>query len=95
MKAQLIIRDKFLFEDGYFYEVVIWKTPSNVPPTTHGYKYRLFYGKNGERIIGYDNERGKGDYRHFRSVETAYVFSSIENLLNDFEADMNKERGER
>jgi hypothetical protein len=94
MKAQLIIRDKFLFEDGYFYEVVIWKTPSNVPPTTHGYKYRLFYGKNGERIIGYDNERGKGDHRHFRSVETSYVFSSIENLLNDFEADMNKERGE-
>ncbi len=94
MKARLIIRDKVLYDDGYFSEVVIWKTPTNVPPTTHAYKYRLFYGTSGERIIGYDNERGKGDHRHYRTVELPYTFSSVVDLLNDFEADMNKERGE-
>jgi Family of unknown function (DUF6516) len=94
MRAELIIRDKVFYEDGYFYEVVIWKTPTNVPPTTHGYKYRLFYGRQSERIIGFDNERGKGDHRHYRTLEVPYVFSSISNLLNDFEADILKERGE-
>jgi hypothetical protein len=74
--------------------VVIWKTPENVPPTTHGYKYRLFYGHAGKRIIGYDNERGKGDHRHYREVELAYDFKSIAQLLEDFEKDVVKERGD-
>jgi Family of unknown function (DUF6516) len=95
MKAELVVRDQVLFGDGLFWEVVVWKTPTNVPPTTHGYKYRLFYGRAGERIIGYDNERGKGDHRHYRNVEMPYEFSTVTQLLEDFEADIDKERGEK
>jgi Family of unknown function (DUF6516) len=95
MKAELVVRDQVLFGDGLFWEVVVWKTPTNVPPTAHGYKYRLFYGRAGERIIGYDNERGKGDHRHYRNVEMPYEFSSVSLLLEDFEADIDKERGEK
>jgi hypothetical protein len=31
--------------------------------------------------VGYDNERGKGDHRHFQGVESAYAFTSVEQLI--------------
>jgi hypothetical protein len=34
--------------------------------------------------VGYDNERGKGDHRHFRDARTAYTFTTIEQLMADF-----------
>ena len=36
----------------------------------------------------YDNERGKGDHRHIGEKEFAYVFVSVEQLLDDFENDV-------
>jgi len=33
-------------------------------------KYSLFYGRSGVREVGYDNECGKGDHRHFKGGET-------------------------
>ena len=67
--------------------------PAYVPPTTHALKYSLFYGRPGLRIVGYDNERGKGDHRHYRGRESAYRFVSIEKLLADFRADVEAARG--
>jgi hypothetical protein len=50
-------------------EMTIWRVPSAVPPSTHWLKYSLFYGRPGAHEMGYDNERGKGDYRHFKGAE--------------------------
>jgi hypothetical protein len=36
----------------------------------------LFYGRPGLREVGNDNERGKGDHRHFQGTETPYTFST-------------------
>jgi hypothetical protein len=44
---------------------------------------------------GYDNERGKGDHRHFRGVETAYQFSTVEQLIADFWRDVRRLRGDK
>lgn len=93
MRAQLIIRDRRVFADGYILEVVIWGVPIPVPPTEHGFKYRLFYGRPGMRLVGYDNERGKGDHRHHAGREEPYAFSSIAALLDDFEGDVVALRG--
>jgi hypothetical protein len=71
----------------------IWLLPSPVPPSRH--KYSLFYGFRGSRLVGYDNERGKGDHKHLETVEVPYAFVSIERLLNDFRADVERIRGER
>ncbi|MDP2810929.1 MAG: DUF6516 family protein [Rhodocyclaceae bacterium] len=38
--------------------------------------------------VRYDNERGKGDHRHAGGVEAAYDFTSLEDLLADFERDV-------
>ena len=64
--------------------MVLWRVPSPVPPSTHGLKYSLFYGRPGVREVGYDNERGKGDHRHLKGAEAPYMFRSVEQLVADF-----------
>lgn len=91
-KAELLIRERIVYPDGALAEMIVWRVPSPVPPGTHGFKYRLAYVVGGERVIGYDNERGKGDHRHFKGTETPYGFVSIDELLAEFVAEVNEER---
>lgn len=93
MKADLIVRYRHVFADGAIAEAVIWKVPNPVPPSVHDLKYRLFYGKSGQRLIGYDNERGKGDHRHISGHEEPYTFISIEQLMTDFITEITTLRG--
>ena len=93
MKATLLFQQRIDYDDGAIVEMVIWRVPSPVVPSTHGLKYSLFYGRPGLREVGYDNERGKGDHRHFQGTETAYTFSSVERLMTDFWFDMRVLRG--
>ena len=48
---------------------------------------------NGVRVVGFDNERGKGDHCHIKGKERPYVFSSIEQLIEDFIAAVEAARG--
>jgi hypothetical protein len=41
-------------------------------------------------VVGYDNERGKGDHRHLRGAELAYRFVDVQTLLADFMADVER-----
>jgi len=45
--------------------MVIWRLPEAIPPSGHPYKYRLVFVRDGKRVVGYNNERGKGDHKHF------------------------------
>jgi hypothetical protein len=94
MRAKLLIRERIVFEDGALIEIRIWRVPQSVPPATHRLKYSLYYGQHGKRLVGYDNERGKGDHRHYGDREESYRFQSIERLLADFRADVEALRGE-
>jgi hypothetical protein len=40
--------------------------------------------------VRYDNERGKGDHRHVDGQEAPYAFTTVEQLLDDFERDVLK-----
>jgi hypothetical protein len=70
------------------------EVPQPVPPSEHRFKYALFYGRPGERTVLYDNERGKGDHRHYGAHEQAYRFTSVEQLVADFLADVRAMRGD-
>jgi hypothetical protein len=89
MKAVLIHQFKQVFGRGRI-EGVIWRVPDSVPPTQHGCKYRLVYVVAGVRVVGYDNERGKGDHRHIGTREMPYRFVDVPTLLNDFLRDVEK-----
>jgi hypothetical protein len=94
MKATRAFYDRAEFPDGAIVEMTIWRVPAPVAGSAHAFKYRLFYGRPGQRIIGYDNERGKGDHKHIGNREKPYQFSTVEILLADFLADVKRERGE-
>ena len=87
IKAIELFRTKDVHGDG-FVEIVIWKIPAPVAPSEHSYKYRLVYVVKGKRIVGYDNERGKGDHRHRGGRERPYRFVSPQRLIEDFMADV-------
>jgi hypothetical protein len=70
------VKAELLFDDGAIVEMVIWRVPRPVPPSRHSLKYSLFYGRLGVREVGYDNERGKGDHRHFQGSEETYRFTT-------------------
>lgn len=84
MDAQLITRFKNVDPDGSILELVVWRVPKPVPPAKHAYKYRAVYVVNGERVVGFDNERGKGDHCHLDGKERPYRFTTVEQLVEDF-----------
>jgi len=92
MKAELLYRFREDFSDGAILEAVIWRVPRPIPGSQHPYKYRLFYGYPGLRLVGYDNERGKGDHRHQDERELPYLFTTPEKLIDDFLSDIDKLR---
>lgn len=88
MRATLLAHAKEIRDDGSIVEIVIWELPDSLPPSSHCFKYRLYYGAAGVSRVRYDNERGKGDHRHLGEQEYGYVFTSIEKLLEDFQSDV-------
>jgi len=84
MKATLITRLKNVTPEGGIIELVVWRVPEPVPPTDHGYKYRAVYVVDGVRVVGFDNERGKGDHRHVGAQEQPYRFTTVDQLVEDF-----------
>lgn len=90
MKAKQIFYDKAVFADGAMVEMIIWQLPQATTDRPHGLKYSLFYGRDGERVVGYDNERGKGDHKHIRDVQTRYRFVNVERIVADFLADVER-----
>ncbi len=93
-KAELIVRGKETFPDGSIYEVRIWKLPRITPERVHGYKYRLQYClPDGSTLVRYDNRIGKGDHKHIREQIVPYKFVSIEQLIQDFDTDVERVGG--
>ena len=87
MKATPLLIDKRTFAAG-FVQIVVWQVPQPVPPSEHRFKYRLVYVVDGARVVGYDNERGKGDHRHLGDEEMPYTFVDVPTLLDDFWVDV-------
>ncbi len=93
MKAKLLFSDKYVFKDGAIREMIIWQLPGIDAERLHGLKYRLYYGNPDQCLVRYDNERGKGDHRHYGNSEEAYPWVSVQQLIADFKADIEQLRG--
>jgi len=84
MKARLITRFKDVTPEGGVIELVVWRVPEPIPPSSHGFKYRAAYSMDGVRVVGFDNELGKGDHCHIAGIERPYIFTSVGQLIEDF-----------
>lgn len=91
-KAALLYHDKAGLPDGSIVEMKIWRLPQANTERPHGLNYSLFYGRDGQRIVGYDNESGKGDHWHYRDREEPYAFTDVDTLVADFLADVAREQ---
>ena len=79
--------------DGAIREMIHRKLSFRGKSTSHGFKYRLFYGlPDGTPVIRYDNEKGKGDQRHIGDREEPYNFRNVETLISHFLKDIEKKR---
>ncbi|HEY5107775.1 MAG TPA: DUF6516 family protein [Caulobacteraceae bacterium] len=85
---------KRVYDDGRIVEARIWLVPIAVRGSDHQLKYSLSYGSDGDRVVGYDNEAGKGDHRHYNDRQEAYAFTTVEKLVADFLADVSRIRGD-
>jgi hypothetical protein len=88
MKATLLFKQRRAIDAHSFASLVVWKLPEPVPGSTHLYKYSMAYIVSRVCVLRYDNERGKGDHRHWGELETPYVFTTPEQLIADFWADI-------
>ena len=91
MKADLLLRERSILRENAFAELVVWRLPAAMSGSTHRYKYRLALIVEGQCVLRFDNETGKGDHRHVGGSETAYRFISAEQLLADFWTAVDKE----
>ena len=88
MRARLFVDQGVILSEREFVEIVIWEVPVPVHGSGHGLKYWLALVVDGECVLRYDNEAGKGDHRHAGSAQRAYRFESIGKLMADFERDI-------
>ena len=87
VKAVLLVQTRIAYGEGAFAELVLWRVAKPVDASHHGFKYRLAYVVQSACVIRYDNEAGKGDHRHFGSVESIYKFTTPDQLVADFQQD--------
>jgi hypothetical protein len=92
-RARLVFHRKRYYDDGAIAELTLRHVPEPVRGSSHPFKYSLFYGRPGERLVAYDNEPGKGDHRHYDQRQEAYRFTTPDQLLRDFLADVQRLRG--
>lgn len=85
--AELVYWEKRSYAGGVV-EILVWQLPAPVPASEHLFKYRLVFVRDGKRVIGYDNERGKGDHRHLGKKQMRYQFVDEAQLLADFWQDV-------
>lgn len=84
MKATLLLRERRVVAEAAFAELVVWRVPSPVQGSAHGFKYRLALVVSGVCVLRYDNETGKGDHKHIGEDEMPYSFTTPAQLLEDF-----------
>jgi len=90
MKAELLKQHRQRLPNGGLVEMKIWKLPCPVPPCDPTFTYRLVYILNGARLVGFDKERGDGDHEHLDGKKSVYRFVSIDQLLDDFIAEVER-----
>ena len=90
MKAVQLVSTRIAYSESAFAELVLWRLPKPAEGSVHGFKYRLAYVVHGVCVLRYDNEAGKGDHRHVGGTERAYAFTTPEQLIADFQRDIER-----
>lgn len=69
MKATELVRQRIVYAENKFAELVLWRLCQPLAGSGHSFKYRLAYVVNEVCVLRYDNEGGKvskllADFQH-------------------------------
>jgi hypothetical protein len=88
MPAEPLLDERHVLSESAFAELVVWRVPAPVRGSQREFSYRLALVVDGECVLRYDNEAGKGDHRHVGEKEHEYRLKNAEQLLADFWSDV-------
>jgi len=89
MRAALFRRERYVDADGDLVELVLWQVPRSAAyPDGIRYRLALLLAGTKKPAVLYDNHHPKGHHRHRGTLQIAYTFSTIDQLLMDFLADV-------
>jgi len=88
MSAERLLDERHVLSETAFAELVVWRVPKPVRGSAHEFRYRLALVVDGNCVLRYDNEPGKGDHRHVGDKEERYRFTSAAQLSTDFWTDV-------
>jgi len=96
MGSKRILYRKVVDEEGNVLETVIWRVPVSAK-APDGVRYRLAFITAGMRepAVLYDNHHPKGHHRHVEGVQEPYRFETVDKLVRDFKADVERVRRRR
>jgi hypothetical protein len=96
MGSKRILYRKVVDEEGNVLETVIWRVPVSAK-APDGVRYRLAFVPAGMRepAVLYDNHHPKGHHRHVEGVQEPYRFETVDKLVRDFKADVERVRRRR
>ena len=88
MPAVELMNTRIQIADNAFATIRILQVEPAILGSNHQYKYSLAYIVDGVCVMRYDNERGKGDHKHIGEHEYPTTFTTIQNLIASFHADI-------
>ena len=59
-----MLNERHILSEDAFVEMVVWLLSSPLSKSHHSFKYRLALVVEGDCVLRYDNEPGKGDHKH-------------------------------
>ncbi|MEB4592735.1 DUF6516 family protein [Candidatus Thiothrix sp. Deng01] len=87
-KAKSLLNERRVLSETSFLDLVIWQVPQPIVGSDHPFKYRLALVVDGECVLRYDNEVGKGNHKHLGQKEVPYPFTGLRQLVDDFLTDV-------
>lgn len=94
--AELLLHERIIFgaDEKTFVEFRVFEVSFSKEFPDH-VKYSFVFVQHGKCALRYDNEHSKGHHKHFFGKESKIVFNSIEELVSEFFAEVEKIRKEK
>jgi len=70
MNTRLMLNERHILSENSFVEMIVWLLSSPLSGSRHGFKYRLALVVDGNCVLRYDNEAGKGDHKHIGKMRS-------------------------
>jgi hypothetical protein len=96
MGAILLGREKYVDADGDLVELPLWQVPRSAAyPDCIRHRLAFVLAGTPKSAVLYDNHHPRGHHRHPGPMQIVYPFATIDQLLGDFLADVQRAKVRR